>query len=825
MRPIVSFLTFVFFTLPSLHAQPSNLTLWYDKPATYWVEALPLGNGRLGAMVFGSPVQEHIQLNENTIWAGSPYRNDNEKAFDHLAEIRKLINEGHYGQAEKLANDYIISKSAHGMPYQTAGDFFFSFPQHEKYTHYTRSLDLENAIVRSTYQIGNTTFERESFTSFADQVIVIRFTANKPGMINFDVHGERQGKAEVNAIRNDELLLSGITSDHEGVPGKLAFNAVLKIRADGGDVQATNKSISVNKANAVTVLISIATNFKNYKDLSVDPYQKASAFLVAAQKKSAQQLIQRHKEAYQKYFKRVQLTLNTSTEDHRTTDQRVKDFSRTNDPSLISLYFQFGRYLLISSSQPGGQPANLQGIWTDQLFPAWDSKYTVNINTEMNYWPAEITNLSETSEPLFQMVKELSVTGRETAKQMYHANGWVLHHNTDLWRFTGAIDGTPGLWPVGGAWLSQQLWKRYEYNGDLHYLQNIYPILKEASAFFVDFLVEEPVHKWLVVSPSISPENAPYKQRKGWICIAAGTTLDNLLVHDLFSKTITAATILKKDTAFRTSLKGLMKRLPPMQVGKYGQLQEWLEDWDDPDDHHRHVSHLYGVYPGNQISPYRTPELFNAARTSLNFRGDASTGWSMGWKINLWARFQDGNHAYKLLTHQLHLIEPVDQKNTKYSENGGTYPNLFDVCPPFQIDGNLGCTAGIAEMLLQSHDGAIHPLPALPDQWPDGKVSGLKTNGGFEVSMEWKNHRLTKLIIKSSLGGNCRLRLKERLYSTSNHMLTKAKGINPNTFFTTPTIASPIIPSGFEWNNVNVPATTIFDFNTKPGEVYSFYSK
>lgn len=827
MRFYLFILLYLPFSYSIAQSKKNSLKLWYDLPAKNWVEALPLGNGRLGAMVFGDPAQEHVQINEQTVWAGSPYRNDNEEAWGSLAKIRELIFAGKFGEAESVASQKIISKTAHGMPYQTVGDIHLNFPGHSNYTSYYRDLDLERAVATTEYNAQGVKYKREVFTSFSDQVIIMRLTADKPGSIDFSLTADRPSKVDVATKGNDQLIMSGITSDHEGIPGKVKFYTKIKISVKGGTVKSVDKSIQVTKSNEAIIFISIGTNFKNYQDISADAELVANNYLKLSATKNFTSLINDHIGVYQKMFHRVKLDLGSNQSANQPTNIRIKNFSSNNDPQLASLYFQFGRYLLISSSQPGGQPANLQGIWNDKLFPAWDSKYTVNINTEMNYWPAELTNLSETSEPLIKMVRELSITGRQTAQNMYHARGWVLHHNTDIWRFTGAIDGAPGLWPTGAAWLCQQLWKKYEYNGDSNFLKSVYPILKEASLFFTDFLVEEPTHHWLVVSPSISPENSPYKIRKGWICIASGTTLDNLLVNDLFEKTIRSAELLKTDSKLVDSLKTIKSKLPPMQIGKFGQLQEWMEDWDNPEDHHRHVSHLYGVYPGNQISPFYTPALFNAARKSLNFRGDASTGWSMGWKINLWARLLDGNHAYKLLTQQLRLVDPNQENNKEYSENGGTYPNLFDVCPPFQIDGNFGCTAGIAEMLLQSHDGCIYPIPALPDVWKDGSVSGLKAVGGFEISMAWKDGQLTKLVIYSKLGGNCRLRLKKKLHSNSGLVLLPAVGNNPNSFFKIASIENYTNKTNADSKieNIELPTSNLYDFKTKAGAIYEFINQ
>jgi len=815
MKKIVAFCFFIGISVVYPQSK-STLKLWYNQPSgDKWESALPIGNGFLGAMIYGNVPDEIIQLNENTVWSGGPNRNDNPAALASLPEIQKLIFEGKHKDAEKLANQTFISKKSHGQMFQPVGNLNLHFEGHEKYSNYKRELDIEKAITKTSYDVDGVTYTREAFVSFASRVIVIHLTATKKGQISFVAKYTSPHKNKnIGISPSKDLEISGGTSDHEGVASVIKFKGITRIVLDKGKLEQNDNTIVVKGANSATLFISLATNFNNYQDVNADENQRALEYLNLATGKSYGTLKKAHIENYQKFFNRVKFDLGNTPDVNLPTDERLNNFRNTFDPQFVVLYYQYGRYLLISSSQPGGQPANLQGIWNNSLNPAWDSKYTININAEMNYWPAEKTNLSELHEPFLQMVKDLSVTGAETAKTMYGARGWMAHHNTDIWRATGAVDGAFwGLWTAGGGWTSQHLWEHYLYTGDKEFLASIYPVLKGAALFYVDFLVKHPKYNWLVVNPGNSPENAP--QAHNGSSLDAGTTMDTQIVTDVFNSTIRAAEILNLDTKLVDSLKQMRSQLPPMHIGKHNQLQEWLDDIDDPKDNHRHVSHLYGLFPSNQISAYKTPELFAASKNTLLHRGDVSTGWSMGWKINWWAKLQDGNHAYSLIKNQL---TPLGVNRG----GGGTYTNLFDAHPPFQIDGNFGCTSGITEMLVQSSDGAIHLLPALPDVWKKGSISGIRARGGFEiVAMEWNEGKLVKLVVKSDLGGNLRLRLPNKMKLQSGGKLVEAQGDNPNPFYYVNETSKPIISNVSTIVPITLKPTFLVDVSTTKGGLYS----
>jgi alpha-L-fucosidase 2 len=794
-----------------------NLRLWYKRPAKTWVEALPIGNSRMGAMVYGGTSHEELQLNDETFWGGSPYRNDKADAKQALPEVRRLIFDGKTTEAQELIQETFYA-GQHGMPYHTLGSLLINQEGVDSVSDYSRELDIERAVATTVFKSGGVTYRREVFASLADKVIILRLTADTPRSINLTIGYTSPLESSV-ARKGNKLVMTETGKTHEGVTGLVRAETQTQAIADGGKVKVGDKQISVAGATTLTLYISSGTNFVNYHDISGNESRKASSYLTSAMKRPYDEALKEHVRLYREQFDRVKLNLGSSRNEKLETDKRIEKFNEGNDMALAALLFQYGRYLLISSSQPGGQPANLQGVWNDKVLAPWDGKYTININTEMNYWPAEVTNLSETHTPLFEMVKELSLTGQGTARTMYGCRGWVAHHNTDIWRATGPVDKAfYGTWPMGGAWLTTHLWQHYLYTGDKSFLAEVYPAMKGAADFYLDYLVEHPKYGWMVTAPSMSPEHGPAgEDAKKVSTIVSGCTMDNQIIFDVLSNALRASQILDAPQSYRDSLNDMIGRLAPMQIGRHNQLQEWLEDMDNPNDRHRHISHAYGLFPSNQISPYTHPLLFQAVKNTMLQRGDEATGWSIGWKINLWARLLDGNHALKIINNMLKLL-PSDDVKADYPQ-GRTYPNLFDAHPPFQIDGNFGYAAGVAEMLMQSHDGAVHLLPALPEAWAKGSVSGLVARGGFVVDMAWSGAQVETVKIYSRLGGNLRLRSYIPLKGDG---LKEAAGDNPNEFYRRADIKTERIAEGLNSQYPSLYRIYEYDVETVPGGTYTF---
>ncbi len=735
----------------------SSDKLWYDSPTDIWTEALPIGNGRIGAMIFGGVEREHIQFNEETLWTGEPIDYVKEGASKYLGEIRQLLFDGEQDEATQLALEQFMSNPIIQSQYQPFGDLYIDFEGHTNFSNYKRELDLGEAIHRVSYDVGDVAYERETFVSAPDQVMAIALSASKKGALNFALSLESLHEDMSVSIEDGAMILRVAVADGEdrgiNYQSKLWGEAKLKIETDG-DVQFAGGELVVRGGSKASIYLTAATNYVNYNDVSGEPRTKTDAIFNKLGGKSFSKIKRDHIKDYCELFDRFDINFSTNEKMLQPTNVRLLDFnSKGDDSDLIALYVKYGRYLMLSSSREGTYPANLQGIWNDKLIPMWASRYTANINVEMNYWIAELTNLSECHDAFFNLIEQVAETGERTAKEYYDASGWCMHHNTDIWRGSAAVNhSNHGIFQGGGGWVSLHFWDHYLYTGDKDFLgERGYPIMKGAAQFYNDVLVEDPKTGWLVTSPTNSPETGG---------LVYGATMDIEIINALFKACIEAADILSIDQEFADELASKLERMAPYQIGEHNQLQEWVEDRDNIKDKHRHVSHLWGVYPGKEINWEENPDMMRAAKQSLLYRGDDGTGWSLAWKISFWARFLDSERVYKLIEM---MFRPVTTSKTGYGAGGGSYANLFCAHPPFQIDGNLGAPAGIIEMLMQSHLNRIDILPALPSKLPEGSISGVCARGGFELSFSWSEGKLNHIELLSKNGGECRIKYGDKI--------------------------------------------------------------